>query len=172
VHPLARRAPIRFCGIMAKTDKAAQNTDAVLRDVVKLFEQAQRSMTSCCSDASARECEAIMLLGSRGVMTVQTFAEAMGLEKTWASRLVARLEENGHLKRSANPEDGRSSLIELSAKGQRELAKLQESVSANAVNLLQCVPAAERGNVERALVHLRDALTACLNQCSPPGRRE
>jgi DNA-binding MarR family transcriptional regulator len=152
---------------MATAAKSAQQTDAMLRDVVRLFQQAQRTMTSCCSDATAKECEALMLLGQHAPLSVQAFADRMALEKTWASRLLARLEEGGLIKRADNPADGRSWLVELSAKGRREFETLQATLDEHAVNLLGCVPAAERANVERALVHLRDALAKCLRDCGP-----
>lgn len=152
---------------MATAAKSAQQTDAVLRDVVRLFLQAQRTMTACCSDATAKECEALMLLGQHAPLSVQAFADRMSLEKTWASRLLGRLEESGLIKRAGNPDDGRSWLVDLSPKGRREFEKLQGSLDEHAVNLLGCVPAAERANVERALVHLRDALTKCLRDCGP-----
>lgn len=146
----------------------AQQTDALLRDVVRLFLQAQRTMTSCCTDATAKECEALLLLGAQPEpLTVQAFADLMGLEKTWASRLVARLEQGGHIRRVDHPLDGRSWLIELTAKGRKERAELEKSLNANAVTLLGCVPATERANVERALTHLRDALARCLRDCTP-----
>jgi len=156
---------------MPVSTSAAHKTDAVLRDVVRLFIQAQRRMTACCTAATAKECEALMLLVQHDGMTVQEFAERMSLEKTWASRLVARLEEAGLVRRSPNPQDGRSVLIELSAKGKAEQHKLADGLNEHATQLLQCVPAAERANVERALVHLRDALATCLVRCAPPGGR-
>lgn len=124
-------------------------------------------MTSCCSDATAKECEAVLLLGKQAPLTVQAFAEAMALEKTWASRLVTRLEEAGLIRRAENPTDGRSWLVELSAKGRKEFETLQGSLNEHALHLLGCVPAAERANVERALVHLRDALAECVEKCGP-----
>jgi DNA-binding MarR family transcriptional regulator len=142
----------------------AQKTDAVLRDVVRLFTQAQRDMMACCN-ATSKECEALMLISRLDGLTVQAFAEEMGLEKTWASRLLVRMEESGLIKRIANPADSRSLLIELTAKGKTEQRKLSESHNDHAVNLLSCVPAAERANVERALVHLRDALATCVEKC-------
>jgi DNA-binding MarR family transcriptional regulator len=149
----------------------AQKTDAVLRDVVRLFIQAQRVMTSCCSAATAKQCEALMLIARHDGLTVQTFAEQMGLEKTWASRLLIKLEKDGLIRRVDHPADSRSWLIELSAKGKGENAKLIESLNDHAVNLLNCVPAAERANVERALGHLRDALAECLETCVPGKRK-
>jgi DNA-binding MarR family transcriptional regulator len=145
----------------------AQKSDAVLRDVVRLFSQAQRTMTACCSEATSKECEALMLIARHDALTVQAFAEHMGLEKTWASRLLVRMEQDGLIRRVDNPADSRSWLIELTAKGKTEQRKLAESLNEHAINLLSCVPAAERANVERALVHLRDALAECLIKCGP-----
>ncbi|MBI5423957.1 MAG: MarR family transcriptional regulator [Opitutae bacterium] len=148
--------------------QSAQNADALLREVVHLFHQAQRSMTECCSDATAKECQALLLVGSaESPLTVQEFADRMSLEKTWASRLVARLEKRGLVTRVDHPDDGRSWLIELTAKGRKEHSALENSLNQHAVNLLGCVPASERANVERALVHLRDALARCLVECAP-----
>jgi DNA-binding MarR family transcriptional regulator len=152
--------------------ESAQNANALLREVVRLFIQAQRTMTECCSDATAKECQALLLVGAaETALTVQDFADKMGLEKTWASRLVARMEKRGLVKRVDHPEDGRSWLIELTAKGRREHEALENSLNEHAVNLLGCVPAAERANVERALGHLRDALARCLVECAPNSRR-
>jgi DNA-binding MarR family transcriptional regulator len=152
---------------MRVANSSAQKADTVLRDVVRLFTQVQREMTSCCSEATSKECEALMLIARQADLTVQAFAEHMGLEKTWASRLLVRMEKAGLIKRVENPDDSRSLLIELTAKGKAEQRKLAESVQEHAVNLLGCVPAAERANVERALIHLRDALAECLVKCGP-----
>lgn len=145
----------------------AQKADAILRDVVRLFRQAQRSTIACCGAATSKECEALMLIARQEGLTVQTFAEHMGLEKTWASRLLVRLEEDGLIKRVPNPEDSRSLLVELTSKGKAEQRKLAAGLNEHAIALLGCVPAAERANVERALVHLRDALAECLAKCGP-----
>src|SRR5688572_24073820 len=152
---------------MPVAQASAQKADAVLRDVVRLFTQAQRVMTSCCSDATAKGCEALMLIARQEGLTVQTFAEQMGLEKTWASRLLVRMEKDGLIQRLENPADSRSLLLKVTPKGKTEQRKLSETLNDHAVNLLGCVPAPERANVERALVLLRDALAECLVKCGP-----
>jgi DNA-binding MarR family transcriptional regulator len=149
---------------MSKT-ATAQETDALLRDVVRLFIQAQREMTSCCRGASAKECEALLTIGQGAPITVQEFAARMSLEKTWASRLLTRLENKKFIKRLDHPEDGRSWLVQLTAAGEAERDKLQDSLNAHAANLMRCVPAGQRAGVEQALGHLRDALTKCLATC-------
>lgn len=152
---------------MAASTTSAQKTDAVLRDVVRLFTHGQRSMTACCSAATSKECEALLLLAPQEGLTVQDFAERMGLEKTWASRLLVRMEKDGLIHRAVNPTDARSLILRLTTKGKKEHRKLTEGLNEHAVNLLNCVPAAERANVERALVHLRNALSECLTKCGP-----
>lgn len=150
---------------MPKASVKPQDTDALLRDVVRLFSEAQRTMTDCCSDASAKECEALVLLGRTGAITVQEFAAQMHLEKTWASRLLTRLEKRGFVKRAAHPDDGRRWLIELTPAGKREHAGLQTGLNKHAANLLSCVPATRRAAVEEALTILRDALRECVEKC-------
>jgi DNA-binding MarR family transcriptional regulator len=150
---------------MPKSSPRAQDTDALLRDVVRLFIQAQRTMTACCSDASAKECEALLLVGQFGPITVQDFARRMALEKTWASRLLTRLEKKRFVKRVDHPDDGRSWLLELTPTGRQEQSKLLQGLHEHAGNLLNCVPAGKRASVEQSLVILRDALRECLNRC-------
>lgn len=154
---------------MPKSAHRAADTDALLREVVRLFVQAQRTMTSCCSDASAKECEALLLIGQFGPLTVQDFAQRMGLEKTWASRLLTRLEKKRYVKRGAHPDDGRSWLVELTPAGTTERQALQSGLNDHASNLLKCVPVAERASVEQALATLRDALRECLTRCGTGG---
>jgi DNA-binding MarR family transcriptional regulator len=91
------------------------------------------------------------------------------LEKTWASRLLVRMETAGLIRRRENPGDARSLLVELTAKGREEGRKLSLSLQEQAASLLNCVPAAERANVSRALVILRDALADCLGKGAAGG---
>lgn len=165
------RARLHRAAMSRPSAAAAHETDALLRDVVRLFQQAQRTMTDCCTEATTKECHALLLLGSAGdPLTQQEFAERMGLEKTWASRLIARSEQSGLIRRSEHPDDGRSWLISLTPKGRKQHGVLESSLNTQAINLLDCVPAAERANVERALRHLRDALSTCLSNCGSGGK--
>jgi DNA-binding MarR family transcriptional regulator len=62
----------------------------------------------------------LSLIGARGSVRLTDFAEELGLPLTTMSDVVRRLEARGHVRRRANPEDGRSFLFELSARGDRE----------------------------------------------------
>jgi DNA-binding MarR family transcriptional regulator len=62
----------------------------------------------------------LSLIGVRSSMRLTELAHELGMPLTTASDVVRRLESRGLVRRRPNPEDGRSFLFELSARGDRE----------------------------------------------------
>ena len=62
----------------------------------------------------------LSLIGVRASMRLTEVAQELGLPLTTASDIVRRLESRGLVRRRPNPEDGRSFLFELTARGDRE----------------------------------------------------
>jgi DNA-binding MarR family transcriptional regulator len=62
----------------------------------------------------------LSLIGARGSVRLTDVARELGLPLTTMSDVVRRLEARGHVRRRPNPDDGRSFLFELSARGDRE----------------------------------------------------
>jgi DNA-binding MarR family transcriptional regulator len=62
----------------------------------------------------------LSLIGVRGSIRLTELAEELGMPLTTASDAVRRLESRGLVRRRPNPDDGRSFLFELSARGDRE----------------------------------------------------
>jgi DNA-binding MarR family transcriptional regulator len=62
----------------------------------------------------------LSLVGVRGSLRLTELAEQLGMPLTTASDVVRRLESRGHVRRRPNPDDGRSFLFELTARGDRE----------------------------------------------------
>jgi DNA-binding MarR family transcriptional regulator len=62
----------------------------------------------------------LSLLGVRGPVRLTELAGELGMPLTTASDVMRRLESRGHVRRTPNPQDGRSFLFELSARGDRE----------------------------------------------------
>ena len=62
----------------------------------------------------------LSLIGVRGPVRLTEVAAELGMPLQTASDIVRRLEARGDVHRRPNPEDGRSSLFELSADGDRE----------------------------------------------------
>ena len=80
----------------------------------------------------------LSLIGVRGSMRLTELADELGMPLTTASDVVRRLETRGHVRRRPNPEDGRSFLFELTARGDREwrrgwgaLQRINESLAAH-----------------------------------------
>jgi DNA-binding MarR family transcriptional regulator len=63
---------------------------------------------------------ALSLIGARGSVRLTDFARELGLPLTTMSDVVRRLEQRGHVRRRPNPDDARSFLFELTARGDRE----------------------------------------------------
>ena len=67
--------------------------------------------------------DAVEAAGQAGrAMTVNGVADALGVDQPRASRLVARAVDAGLVRRGADPEDGRRSVLSLTTRGHRLLA--------------------------------------------------
>ena len=62
----------------------------------------------------------LSLIGVRGPVRLTELAAELGMPITTASDIVRRLESRHLVRRSPNPDDGRSSLFALTAAGDRE----------------------------------------------------
>jgi DNA-binding MarR family transcriptional regulator len=62
----------------------------------------------------------LSLIGARGEIRLTELADQLGTALTTMSDVVRRLEGRGHVRRRSNPDDGRSFLFALTARGDRE----------------------------------------------------
>lgn len=62
----------------------------------------------------------LSLIGVRGSVRLTELAEELGMPLTTMSDVARRLEGRGYVRRRPNPDDGRSFLFELTARGDRE----------------------------------------------------
>src|SRR5512134_3328730 len=61
------------------------------------------------------------MIGALGPITPGELARRLGMAPTTVSSWLARLERDGVVGRSPNPDDGRSQLVELTARGRAQL---------------------------------------------------
>ncbi|HET6826801.1 MAG TPA: MarR family transcriptional regulator [Amnibacterium sp.] len=85
-------------------------------------------------------------------------ARMEGIAAPGMTRLVAELEQRGLVARSADPHDRRSTLLSLTAEGERELREARTSRSAWVAALLDEVAPDDLAAVERAVTALEAAL--------------
>jgi DNA-binding MarR family transcriptional regulator len=71
-----------------------------------------------------------------GPLRLSELAGRMGVDTSTASRQVQQLERSGLVGRVADPHDRRASLLELSAEGQRALARMREARRASLAQVL------------------------------------
>jgi DNA-binding MarR family transcriptional regulator len=105
---------------------------------------------------------ALSAIGAFGPIRLTELAATLGTPLTTMSDVVRRLEARGHVKRRANPDDGRSSLLELTKRGDNVWRKgwpaLQRSTSAISRGLED--EAATREMLDELAEALTRALTA------------
>jgi DNA-binding MarR family transcriptional regulator len=102
-------------------------------DLLDLFHQLVRFETELWNAVDARlrddfdlplsRLEPMQVIARRPSCRVNDIAEELSITIGGTSKLVDRIEAAGHCVRRANPDDGRSSVIELTAAGRRVLAK-------------------------------------------------
>jgi DNA-binding MarR family transcriptional regulator len=102
---------------------------------------------------------ALSLIGVRGELRLTELADELGMPLTTASDVVRRLEARGHVRRRPNPDDGRSFLFELSARGDREWRRGFGALQRIDARLAREI---DQGEMRAALTALGDAFGRAL----------
>jgi DNA-binding MarR family transcriptional regulator len=100
---------------------------------------------------------ALSLIGARGSMRLTELSDELGMPLTTASDVVRRLESHGLVRRRPNPDDGRSFLFELTARGDREWRR-----GWGALQRIDAKLDVDRERMRAALTELGDAFEAAL----------
>ncbi|MDH0649586.1 bifunctional helix-turn-helix transcriptional regulator/GNAT family N-acetyltransferase [Pseudomonas sp. GD03858] len=66
----------------------------------------------------------LLELGERGALTAGQLVQALGLEKSSVSRMVAKLIQSGELEEGEGEQDGRTKQLRLTAQGRRSLEEI------------------------------------------------
>ena len=87
-----------------------------------LFQQAGRLLDEHIDSSRMGGSFAIYsVIGAEEPVTPTRLAEILGMPPTSLSYVIRQMHERGHLRRVPNPQDGRSVLLKLTAKGRRVL---------------------------------------------------
>jgi DNA-binding MarR family transcriptional regulator len=105
--------------------RSAEQPEPRLSLLLLLFAAHQRMIQVVSRELEADGVESdtyavLSLIGARGSVRLTDFARELGLPLTTMSDVVRRLETRGQVRRRQNPDDGRSFLFELTARGDRE----------------------------------------------------
>lgn len=142
---------------MQTASKDSGPSGTLLCEVTRLYARAQRSAADCCG-TSPTQCQVITELGRTGPISMVELGRRLCLEKSWISRAIEGLVDDGLVTKAINPGDSRSWLVSLSAAGRRRFKALDEQIEGHAHRVLAHVPAAQRAVVQQSLVLLLAAL--------------
>jgi MarR family transcriptional regulator, organic hydroperoxide resistance regulator len=140
----------------------------VMKDLVDLFHQMVRFETELWNAVDTRlraefdlplsRLEPMQVIARRPSCRVNDIAEELSITIGGTSKLVDRIEAAGYCVRRANPDDRRSSIIELTTAGRRVLAKAAEAFEDELAGRIgSAVPARSLQQFYSTLIKLRGA---------------
>ncbi len=127
-----------------------QTTSAAAHLRLVLARAARRLRQEAGADLSPSQTAALATIERRGPLTPSELAAYERIQRPTATRVLARLEEAGLVTRAADPADGRSSLVSLSAEGRALLERVRTRKDAFLAQRLDRLDAEERAVLERA----------------------
>ena len=131
---------------------------ALLREVARLYLQLQRSCVAAGGDTSSTQCFILGEVYRSGSITQADLGRRLGIDKSWTSRAVEALVQEGLLVKESAPEDRRTVVISLSRAGKRRAEELDRTLNEQAEQIIGRVPQRQRPGIYESLRLLRDAL--------------
>jgi DNA-binding MarR family transcriptional regulator len=147
----------------ARSSDAAHELRAGIQRFVRSFGLLAGDQTPCGQPLAPSHAHALMLLLEADhaceSTSQQALASALGLDKSSAARLCAKMEQTGHIEQERAATDGRLRLIRLTTKGQRLAERVDAASRARFQQVLDAMPSVRaRESVIAALRQLNQAI--------------
>lgn len=140
------------------------STGALLREVARLHVQLQRACVVYCGGTTATQCTVLTELGRSGQITLAVLSRRIGFDKSWTSRAVENLVQEGLVDKVSSSEDRRTVQLSLSTAGEARLADLNCTLNALADQAFAYIPAEQHATIYSALELLQQALLILSNE--------
>jgi DNA-binding MarR family transcriptional regulator len=128
----------------------SSGTDLATRLRLGITRTARRLRQEAGTDLSPTLSAALATIARHGPLTPSELAARERVQRPTATRLLARLEAPGLVLRTADPHDGRSSLVSVSPAGAALLAEVRTRKDAYLARRLRALSAADRATLRRA----------------------
>jgi DNA-binding MarR family transcriptional regulator len=138
----------------ASLERDAGELYGVMTELLRVYQYRDRDRAGY-HDFTITQCYVLEILIRAGPLTLNELAAEMRLDKSTLSRVVAGLESKQAVKRTANPADGRSILLEATSSGRRRYDRIEAELINENARVLSGFTAAAR----RQLLVLIEALT-------------
>ena len=135
-------------------------TGALLREVARLHTHLQRANVACCAGTTVTQCTVLTELGRSGPVPLAELSRRIGFDKSWTSRAVEHLVQDGLVDKVPSQTDHRMVRLSLSTMGEQRVRDLNGTLNGLSERVLERVPASEHEGVQKTLSLLLVALQA------------
>jgi DNA-binding MarR family transcriptional regulator len=139
------------------------STGALLREVARLHVQLQRHCVAYCGGTTTTQCTVLTELGRSGPLTLAALSRRIGFDKSWTSRAVENLVQEGLVEKVPGKQDRRTVRLSLSPRGVERLATLNQTLGTLADQAFEYIPAEQHAAVRASLELLQQALLTLTN---------
>jgi DNA-binding MarR family transcriptional regulator len=130
-----------------------------LSELIRVIQFRDRDRV-CCYDVSVSQCYALEALVDEDGGTVNDLAARLYLDKSTASRLANGLEKKGYIRRVPNAEDGRSVLLQPTAKARKLVERIKWELAGEYVDMLADFDPAVRDSINAVAARLARAFAS------------
>jgi DNA-binding MarR family transcriptional regulator len=148
------------------------STGALLREVARLHTQLQRNCVAYCGGTTTMQCTVLTELGRSGPVTLAVLSRRIGFDKSWTSRAVENLVQEGLVEKVPSTQDRRTVRLSLSPAGEARLADLNQTLNALADRTFEHIPAEQHDSVRAALELLQQSLLTLTQEAWVSGSKE
>ena len=134
------------------------STGALLREVARLHVQLQRNCVTYCAGTTSTQCTVLTELGRSEPVTLATLSRRIGFDKSWTSRAVETLVQEGLVAKVSSTDDRRTVRLSLSPAGEERLSELNQTLNGLAEQVFEYIPLEHHATVRSSLVYLQQAL--------------
>ena len=147
-------------------------TGALLREVARLHTQLQRNCVAYCGGTTTTQCTVLTELGRSGPVTLAMLSRRIGFDKSWTSRAVENLVQEGLVEKVASTQDRRTVRLSLSPAGEARLADLNQTLNSLADRTFEHIPSEQHPSVRTALKLLQQSLLTLTQEAWASGSSE
>ncbi|MEN3282412.1 MAG: hypothetical protein V7607_3552 [Solirubrobacteraceae bacterium] len=138
--------------------RTTTQADLAVRLRLAIARTARRLRQEAGEELSPSQTAALATIDRHGPLTPSELATRERIQRPTVTRIVARLEEGGLVQRTRDPQDGRSSLVALTAEGHELLARGRKRKNAYLARRLRELDAEDRAALQRAAAILERLL--------------
>jgi DNA-binding MarR family transcriptional regulator len=136
------------------------STGALLREVARIHTYLQRENVAYCGGTTVTQCTVLTELGRSGHIPLAELSRRIGFDKSWTSRAVEQLVQEGLIEKTQHAGDRRMVLLTLSRSGEQRLAELNSTLNRFSEQVMEHIPVETHAEVHQTLRLLLTALQA------------